>query len=120
LRGPITVIRGYLDVLDDELQPVLKDDQAELLGRLIVSSNRLSSYVSNILNASRFDRRHLKFHVTEQTLADSYDLIKDDMQLRAVAQNRLLIVNFPEDLPTVAIDLNGISEVIGNLIDNAI
>lgn len=120
LRGPITVIRGYLDVLDGELQPVLKDDQAELLGRLIVSSNRLSSYVSNILNASRYDRRHLKFHVTEQTLAASYDLIKDDMQLRAVAQNRLLIVNLPEDLPTVAIDINGISEVLGNLIDNAI
>jgi signal transduction histidine kinase len=120
LRGPITVIRGYLDVLDDELQPVLKDDQAELLGRLIVSSNRLSSYVSNILNASRYDRRHLKFHVTEQTLTDSYDLIKDDMQLRAVAQNRLLIVNIPDDLPTVAIDINGISEVLGNLIDNAI
>lgn len=120
LRGPITVIRGYLDVLDDELKPVLKNDQYELLGRLIVSSNRLSSYVSNILNASRYDRRHLKFHLGERSIAEAYDLIKDDMQLRAVSQNRLLIVNLPEDMPTVAIDVNSISEVMSNLIDNAI
>lgn len=120
LRGPITVIRGYLDVLDDELKPVLQNDQAELLGRLIVSSNRLSSYVSNILNASRYDRRHLKFHLSEQHIEAAYDLIKDDMQLRAVAQNRLLLVNFPEDLPTVALDITSMSEVLSNLIDNAI
>lgn len=120
LRGPITVIRGYLDVLDDELAPVLENDQSELLGRLIVSSNRLSSYVSNILNASRYDRQHLKFHVSEQPINVAYDLIRDDMQLRAVAQNRLLIVNIPDDLPTVAIDPTSISEVLSNLIDNAI
>lgn len=120
LRGPITVIRGYLDVLDSELNPVLKNDQKQLLGRLIVSSNRLSSYVSNILNASRYDRRHLKFHVAEQQIKDAYDLIKDDMQLRAISQNRLLSVNIPDDLPTVAVDINSISEVLSNLIDNAI
>ena len=120
LRGPITVIRGYLDVLDDELQPVLQDDQAELLGRLVVSANRLSSYVSNILNASRYDRRHLKFHLSEQQITTPYDLIKDDMQLRAIAQNRLLLVNLPNNLPSVAIDTASISEVMSNLIDNAI
>jgi len=120
LRGPITVIRGYLDVLDSELSPVLKDDQAELLKRLIVSSNRLSSYVNNILNASRYDRRHLKFYLTEQRLQDVYNLIKDDMQLRAVSQNRLLSIDFPATLPTIAVDLNSIGEVLSNLIDNAI
>ncbi len=120
LRGPITVIRGYLDVMRDELGPVLKDDQAELLSRLIVSSNRLSSYVNNILNASRYDRRHLKLYLNEQKISDVYDLIKDDMALRASSQNRLLAIDLPDNLPTVAVDLNSISEVLGNLIDNAI
>jgi len=120
LRGPITVIRGYLDVLSDELDPVLQDDQSELLKRLVVSANRLSSYVNNILNASRYDRRHLKIHLTEDSIADIYDTIGDDMQLRAVSQNRLLAVEFPNDLPTIAADRASISEVLGNLIDNAI
>lgn len=120
LRGPITVIRGYLDVLGDELETTLADDQKELLKRLVVSANRLSSYINNILNASRFDRRHLKVHLSEQTIAGIYDTINDDMQLRASSQNRVLSVNIPNDLPTVAADVGSISEVLGNLIDNAI
>ena len=120
LRGPITVIRGYLDVLSDELDEKLDDDQVELMKRLVVSANRLSSYVNNILNASRYDRRHLKMHLREDTIADIYDTINDDMQLRAASQNRMLAVHFPSDLPSVAADRASISEVMSNLIDNAI
>ena len=90
LRGPITVIRGYLDTLNDELIDVTQADQKELFQRLIVSANRLSGYVNNILNASRFDRRHLKVHLNELRIADIYETIADDMQLRATAQQRLL------------------------------
>jgi len=120
LRGPITVIRGYLDVLTDELEPKLDEDQTELLSRLVVSSNRLSSYVNNILNASRYDRRHLKVHLSEDSITEIYDTISDDMKLRASSQNRMLSVSFPDDLPTVAADRASVSEVMGNLIDNAI
>lgn len=120
LRGPITVIRGYLDVLSDELDPQLEADQKELLQRLVVSANRLSSYVNNILNASRYDRRHLKIYLREDSIADIYDTIQDDMSLRASSQNRLLSVHFPQDLPTVAADRASMSEVLSNLIDNAV
>jgi len=120
LRGPITVIRGYLDVLSDELEVKLEEDQKELLSRLIVSANRLSSYVNNILNASRYDRRHLKVRLREDSIADIYDIISDDMQLRASSQNRMLTVAIPDGLPTVAADRGSISEVLSNLIDNAI
>jgi two-component system phosphate regulon sensor histidine kinase PhoR/two-component system sensor histidine kinase VicK len=120
LRGPITVIRGYLDVLGDELENTLDADQAELLKRLVVSANRLSSYVNNILNASRYDRRHLKVHLREDSIVDIYDTIDDDMKLRAASQNRMLTVAFPDDLPTVAADRASVSEVLSNLIDNAI
>jgi len=120
LRGPITVIRGYLDVINDELEGKLDTDQGELMNRLIVSANRLSSYVNNILNASRYDRRHLKVHLRESTLAEIYETIKDDMELRASSQNRVLSVDIPTTLPTVAADRASISEVISNLIDNAV
>ncbi len=120
LRGPITVIKGYLDVLEDELSDVLTDDQPELFHRLVVSSNRLSGYIDNILNTSRYDRRHLKMNLSEDTVAAIYDTISDDMKLRAGAQNRLLTVALPNDLPTIAADRASIGEVLGNLIDNAI
>lgn len=120
LRGPITVIRGYLDVLIMETEGVLQADQQQLMQRLVVSANRLSGYINNILNASRYDRRHLQLHLVEDSLASVYDTINDDMQLRASSQNRLLGVNIAPNLPTIAADRSSLSEVIGNLIDNAI
>lgn len=120
LRGPITVIRGYLDVLESELDGVMLEDHHELFRRLTVSANRLSGYINNILNTSRYDRRHLKMHLAETTVASIYAMIRDDMQLRASSQNRLLTVAIPEDLPTIAADTNSLSEVFSNLIDNAI
>lgn len=120
LRGPITVIRGYLDVLGRELSESLHADQAELFQRLIVSSNRLSGYINNILNASRYDRRHMKVNLHEDTVLNIYDTINDDMQLRALSQNRTLSIDIPDDLPTVAADRSSVSEVMGNLIDNAL
>lgn len=120
LRGPITVIRGYLDTLNDELRDSVETEQQELFDRLIVSANRLSSYINNILNSSKYDRRHLKIHLVETSINTIYGLIADDMQLRASAQHRLLSVNLPNDLPTIAADATSVSEVLGNLIDNAI
>ncbi len=120
LRGPITVIRGYLDVLEQEMGDKLTGDEPELIKRLIVSANRLSSYVGNILNVAKFDRHHLKVHLVEDSVSNIYNSIADDMQLRASAQQRMLNIDIPEDLPKVAADRGSIQEVIGNLIDNAI
>ena len=120
LRGPITVIRGYIDVLSDELSDQLEDDQKELFRRLAVSATRLSGYVNNILNTSRYDRRHLRMHLSETTVGNVYDTIRDDMELRASSQGRLLSVDIPDGLPTIAADASSLSEVFSNLIDNAI
>lgn len=120
LRGPITVIRGYLDVLSLELEDVLTAEQKELFQRLIVSGNRLSGYINNILNTSKYDRRHLKIHLSEESLARIYQTIRDDMNLRASSQHRQLVVDIPDNLPTVAADPSSISEVLSNLIDNGI
>ena len=120
LRGPITVIRGYLDILDQQLSLQMTPDQHELIDRLNVSAKRLSSYINNILNASRYDHKHLKLQLREITVASIMDYIKDDMALRARTQNRTIVWQIPEQLPTIAADLSSISEVLANLVDNAI
>lgn len=120
LRGPITVIKGYLDVLRGELNTKLNDDQKAFFERLDVSADRLSMYINNILNVSRYDRRHLQLRLKEEKLSRIYDTIRDDLDLRARTQHRTLNISFPDDLPTIAADRSSLSEVITNLVDNAI
>jgi len=120
LRGPITVIRGYLDILQDELDGKLDADQDTLIERLVVSSNRLSTYVTNILNVSRYDRRHYRVELSKESLFHIYDSIADDMESRAKSQHRILTVDINHELPAVAADSSSVCEVLANLIDNAI
>ena len=120
LRGPATVIHGYLEVLQDELASKLEPDQAELFKRMRVSASQLTGYIRNVLNVASYDRRHLKLHLQEENMANIYKFIEPDILLRASTQNRLLQVNIPADLPTIAADRNSLSEVMSNLIDNAI
>lgn len=120
LRGPITVIRGYLDTLIDEVGGSIDAEQRELFDRLVVSANRLAGYINNILNSARYDQRHLQLNLRETRAIDIYATIADDMALRASSQHRLLHVDIPADLPAVAADTASVSEVFSNLIDNAI
>jgi two-component system phosphate regulon sensor histidine kinase PhoR/two-component system sensor histidine kinase VicK len=120
LRGPITVIRGYLDVIDQELAPALKPEDQELIDRLQVSAERLSGYINNILNVSRYDRNHLKLHLHEEKLLGIVKALVPDLALRAKTLNRSLVFHIDENLPTIAADRSSLSEVISNLIDNAI
>ena len=120
LRGPITIIRGYLDVLSYDLQGVLSPQQSELFKRLTVSANKLSGYINNILNVSRYDRNRMAFDLSEHSVQEVVDSVREDVSLRASSQNRLLEININSDLPTVGADLSSISEVLTNIIDNAI
>lgn len=119
LRSPITLIRGYLEILGDQL-PHLTDQQQKIMDSLNVSAHRLSSYVSNVLNVSHFDHRHLQLELKEVSVDTIISDIRSDMELRARTVGRKLIFNIPHDLPTVAADRSSISEVVSNLIDNAV
>ncbi|MCE7936955.1 PAS domain-containing protein [Candidatus Saccharibacteria bacterium CPR2] len=120
LRGPITVIRGYLDVLSDELNSVANDEQKGLLSKVVLSANQLATYVNNILNVSRVDQNELKLFIKEEDIISTTKETVDEIGLRATALNRKIILKSPQNLPTVAIDKVGITEVLNNLVDNAI
>lgn len=120
LRGPLTVIRGYLDMLDEEIYSTATREQQALLDRLNVSARQLISYVNNVLNANRYDRNHLQLKLTEMRVGDIVRDIQDDLNLRASTKNRHIDWQIPDNLPTVAADKSSVGEVITNLVDNAI
>jgi signal transduction histidine kinase len=120
LRGPITVIRGYLDVIKNDVGDRLNPDQQELFDRLQVSSERLAGYVNNILNVSRYDRKQFQIHLHEEDLMEILKSLVPDLALRARTQHRRLHFTVPQDLPSIAADRSSLDEVITNLVDNAI
>lgn len=120
LRGPITILRGLIDILTDELDDKTKKEQETLLTRLTVSARQLSGYVDNILSVSKIDRDSFELKLTEAKWNQIIDIVQPDLTVRAKAHKRTVSFNIPDNLPTVAVDSGMIAHVLNNLVDNAI
>jgi signal transduction histidine kinase len=120
LRGPITVMRGLTDILEDEVGPSLSQEHKQLVTRILVSARQLAGYVDNILGVSRIDRDTFEVHLQESQWKNVVAQSIPDLAARAAAHRRILEINIPEGLPTVAADSSAILHVINNLVDNGI
>ena len=120
LRSPIGVLRGYIEVFEDELGPNLDEDQRDFMAKMSANAAQLATFVNNILNVARIENDQLKVHLQEDNIADVLNSSFDDFEQRASVRRRELQYSIDEHLPSVALDRIGIYEIMSNLIDNAI
>jgi len=120
LRTPLTAIRGAMDNLLDGITGEINDYQKNSL--LIINRNidRLSRMIEDLLDISRIEanKLELKKEATNLNL-----LIKDIVLFlneAASKKNITLFMDLTQDLLEVNLDSDRISQVITNLIGNAI
>lgn len=120
LRTPVTILRGYIEVFEDELGPKLDSEQTSFMHNMSASAQQLTSFVSNILNVARIEENALTMQLKEEDWSEVLGQVCKDMGLRAKVHGKKLILNIDENLPKVAVDRVSIYEVIANIIENAI
>lgn len=120
LRTPITMLRGYIEVFEDELSDKLDDELKSFVLKMDSAAKHLSAFVGNILNVARIDQNQLSLHLTEELWPQVVESSTVDAQLRAKVHGKTLEFSIAPDLPSVAVDQVSIYEVMNNLIENAI
>lgn len=120
LRTPITMLRGYIEVFEDEIKDNLNEEMQLFIDKMEIAAKHLSSFVSNILNVARIDQNQLSLHLIEKPWAETLSDSIQDAQLRAKTRGKTLEINIEDRLPTVAVDPVSIYEVMNNLLENAI
>ncbi len=120
LRTPITMLRGYIEVFEDELGDTLNEELKSFMQKMEHSAKRLSIFVSNILNVARIEQNQLALHLTEERWSDVLQASVVDAELRAKIHDMTIEYEIAPDLPTVAVDRVSIYEVLNNILENAI
>ena len=119
LKTPITAIRGLTEtILDDEKMP--EDVRRDFLEKVHAQSIRLSSLVTDLMTISRLESDHQEKSVHAFDLGE---LVRRSMaNCTAICQEKQLQTEL--SLPDAAMIINGenqaISQLVDNLIDNAI
>ena len=120
LRTPLTSIRSFSEILLDN--PDIDTDQRQEFIRIIVQeSERLTRLINDILDLAKMEAGTTEWYITEfapkgvieQALAATSGLF-------ATARHLKVITNIADDLPPVRADRDRLTQVIVNLISNAV
>ena len=120
LRTPLTMLRGYIEVLEDELDGKLDPELADFMVKMRTMAEQLTAFVNNILNVARIDNDQLTVELAEAKWEDLLKNAITALELRAKVRGITIETTVAPNLPTVGVDALSIREVISNLIDNAV
>jgi signal transduction histidine kinase len=118
MRGPLTVIRGYADMLGDGSLGPLTERMAVALGALRGKADEMSRLVVMMMETARLEEGRLELHPSQVDLRDvARDVVRVLAPLIGEA-HALRVVDCEEPL-VVHGDPDRISTVVANLLDNA-
>ncbi len=120
LRTPVTVIKGYIEILDNELADQLEPEYKEFIRKLDISAGQLAGSINNILHVSHIEHGELNLDLETLSWSDIVESVATELNQKALAQNKTIATKIEDDTPNVAADRVSITEVLTNLIDNAI
>jgi len=119
LRTPLTAIRGLATNLLDGAIGALTEKQSTYLGRINSNAERLTRMISDLLDLSSIAAGKLKLNWSEVDIPKLITEMVDQVQLLAQAKDLSIEVVCPEGHFTIVADCDRLSQVILNLIDNA-
>jgi len=120
LRTPITLLRGYIEALEEELDGKLDPEMVDFIHKMKASAQGLTAFINNMLNVARVESDQLTLKLHEEKWADIVQTALNDASLRAKVRGIEVTAEIAPDVPTVGADRVAIYEVLLNLIDNAV
>jgi signal transduction histidine kinase len=120
LRTPITVLRGYIEALEEDMEGKLDPETAGFVHKMKAAAQSLTSFINNMLNVARIENNQLTLKLHEDTWSDIVKAAVDDQALHAGVLGITITTDIANDLPAVGVDRVSIYEVLSNLIGNAV
>ncbi len=117
LKTPVTSIKGYAQVLEKILLKKGDVKEAMMMGKMDTQINRLTSLIGDLLDVTKINSGKLQFNDTEFNFNALVKELVEDIQ--RTSDRHTLIENL-ENTGFVFGDRDRISQVITNLITNAI
>ncbi|HBP00749.1 MAG: PAS/PAC sensor hybrid histidine kinase [Candidatus Moranbacteria bacterium GW2011_GWE1_49_15] len=123
LKSPLTAIRGYIGLLNDNLQGKPDSDEAKnqrrYLENMDISATRLRDLVEDLLEVSKLEQNRLPIRPEDMDLTAIVQGSVNEMGVSA-QQKKLQLVNGVKKNLRVSADPERVKQILVNLLSNAI
>ena len=120
LRNPLSVVRGYLALLEQGVVGPVTQEQRELLERALRACGMMSTLVDDLLDVSAIESGHLTLETTALDVEAILRVRLESDRLLASRKHIAVDIDIAPNLPLVRMDPVRIHQVVDNLVSNAI
>ncbi|MFA7314821.1 MAG: ATP-binding protein [Candidatus Magasanikbacteria bacterium] len=122
LRTPLTIIRGYIELIGDGAYGKVNSKMKEILGNMDESNDRLMKLVEEFLDITRIEQGRTRFLFADASLNDTISSVVKELAMKADTKDKKLkVVWKPEkSIDKICMDEEKIRHVVFNFVDNAI
>ena len=120
LRTPLTSIRSFTEIMLDQPSDLTEAERTEFLGIIAGQAERLTRLISDLLDLSRIEAGAMRFELQAVELDRIVESCLETLRALAADKNIRLRVEIAPSLPLVQADADRMSQVVTNLVDNAI
>jgi PAS domain S-box-containing protein len=120
LKTPLTSAREFISIVIDGLAGPANETQLEYLGIAKQSCDQLRACVNDMLDATRLETSKLNLDLQPISMSDLVRQVVASMARMAEEKELKLAYEVQADLPEIALDGHRMTQVLTNLISNAI
>lgn len=120
LRTPLTSIMGYLSLVLAGTAGPLQEQQREFLEVVSRNTNRLANLINDLLDIQRIESGRIPVQLTPTSLASVVTQVAETFRVQAEQKGLSFTVNVPEDVPPIRADQDRLTQIIANLVSNAV
>lgn len=120
LKTPLVSIMGYTQLIDDEALGSINETQKKALDAIERNSDRLKRLVNSLLYISMAQSGQVKYIFGPVKIDEVVENVVNDLSIQAEKKGLSLETNVTEDLPVIDGDQDKLTDVLYNLVDNAI
>ncbi len=118
-RTPVANIKGYSEtLLDGALND--KEHALEFLKIIYSESDRLAKLVDDLLKLARLESGRSDLDLKPCSIAKILDWVLAGLNIQAKQQEVKIVTQIPEDIAQIKADDSSLSQILFNLIENAI
>ncbi len=118
LKTPVALIKGYVSTLRREDAKWDKNIVRDSLAIIEEEADHLASMIDDLLDASRLQAGGLTPNLSDISLSTLVERLAE--RFRTQTDKHTIVVDFPKEFPVILADEDRISQVISNLVSNAI
>lgn len=119
IRTPLAIMREFASLVRDETVGPLNAKQKQCLDAVLRNSDRLTELINQILDLARIEAGKMTLRKTKVDLMALLIKFRNDFIPICQSKDQSLILDVPDNLPTVHCDVLSVQQILTNLLGNA-